>query len=547
MKLVLAALVVAVFAPILANGFTWWDDDVTIHQNPRMNPPTLEGVAWYWGHAEQAIYIPLTQTVWGILAAVARRPGGADEAGIALAPWVFHAASLLAHLATALAVFALLRRFTARALTALAGATLFALHPVQVEAVAWASGLKDVLCGLFTILALWQYALFAGASDRDPAAPLSKRSFHYGMALLAFLAACFSKPTGMIVPVLAAILDLWLIRRPAARVARSLAPWLVVSAVFAIVARVVQPGTGLPPVPVWVRPLIAGDALSFYLFKLLWPVALAVDYGMRPELRIGWTPWIYLAWLLPLAIGYVAWRHRRRDLRPWAAALLFAGALLPVLGFVRFKFQLYSTTADHYLYPAMLGPALALAWLLDHRQAQRRWILAACAIVLAAFGARSFTQAAHWRDDIALWQQALRVNPRSFIAEAKLGDLEWKRERVDRAGEHWQAAARLNPDLYKIHEALTVYYARIGRMELAEEEARKTMQVLQRKTPDQIGGEAWLLVMLGDVWMGRGQPQRAQERYEEARRMDASLPGIDRKIEQAARAAAERPPDGSRP
>src|SRR4029450_12275090 len=86
---------------------------------------------------------------------------------------------------------------------AAAGALLFALHPVQVEAVAWASGLKDVLCGLFAVAALWQYTAFAQAEETAPA-----RWKHYAVAALCFVAAVLSKPTGVVVPALAAVIDL---------------------------------------------------------------------------------------------------------------------------------------------------------------------------------------------------------------------------------------------------------------------------------------------------------------------------------------------------
>src|SRR2546429_6077594 len=94
------------FAPILSNGFVSWDDYQTISRNPRLNPPSLEGLIYYWQHPHMHLYAPLTYTVWTMLAAIA---DAGDQAG-PISAGLFHAASLLFHILTSLVVFALLRR-----------------------------------------------------------------------------------------------------------------------------------------------------------------------------------------------------------------------------------------------------------------------------------------------------------------------------------------------------------------------------------------------------------------------------------------------------
>src|SRR5206468_1327381 len=121
--------------------------------------------------------------------------------------------------------------------------------------------------------------------------------------------------------------------------------------------------TGIVPAPLWARPLIVGDSLAFYLYKLLFPIRLGVDYGHRPEAMLRET-WFYFAWLVPAVVAVLVWLARRRA--PWlaAAAFAFVLAILPVSGLATSLFQFTSTVADHYLYLAMIGPAMAFAFAL---------------------------------------------------------------------------------------------------------------------------------------------------------------------------------------
>src|SRR5262245_17535649 len=145
-----------------SHEFIDWDDNMTITGNARMNPPTLATLKYYWTHGEYGLYIPGTYTVWAGLSAIART-AEEDTRGIRLNPLVFHTANVLLHATAALAAFALLIRLCrgdtgangrtatqGSPLPAFIGAALFAVHPLQVESVGWISGMKDVLCGLFS-------------------------------------------------------------------------------------------------------------------------------------------------------------------------------------------------------------------------------------------------------------------------------------------------------------------------------------------------------------------------------------------------------------
>lgn len=445
----LALAVVLTFCPVVTHDFTSYDDPITLYDNGRMNPPTLEHVAWYWRNAQYGIYIPLTQTVWAALAKVGYLPEPGPD-GVRLNPWIFHIASVLVHVASTLAVFAILRRLVGRDGPAAIGALLFGLHPVQVESVAWTSGMKDVLFGMFALVSVWQYVVWAKGRER----------IHYWLALGAFVCSMLSKPTGMMTPLLIVVIDALLLRRPMRRIAIALGPWFILSLACAVVARLVQPGSGVPTTPLWTRPLIVGDTLAFYLLKLIWPATLTIDYGRRPHAVMA-GPLVYVAWLLPAAVAVLAWVGRRKRPELLAAALIFVAGMLPLLGFMPFLFQYYSTVSDHYLYLPMLGPALAAAWLVRRYDGTAARV--AAGVVLTLLAGRSLVQTLTWRDSEALYAHAIDANPRSFLGHTGVGVVHLMRGQYEQAIPHFVRAEELNPDYLQATDQLIQCYFFTGR------------------------------------------------------------------------------------
>jgi len=517
--LLLIVAVLAVHGRISLHEFAGPDDHNTLYKNPHFNPPSVHGVVWYWTHPAESLYIPLTYTVWGTLAAVAQLDIP-DDRGITLNPWVFHLASLAVHALAVLGVFALLRKLGQSPWPAAAGALLFGLHPVQVETVAWASGLKDLLATAFLILALLGYCRFWTDSSR--------RWTSYGLGLLALLAALLSKPSAVVGPFLAAIVGWLVLRKPWRQVLLSLLPWLVLALVFGVIAKQVQPGEGLSPVAWWARPLLAGEAMVFYLGKLLWPFNLAPFYDRWPELILarGSTWWL---WLVPLALGVALWIGYRRGSRiPAIAALLLLAALLPVLGLVSFHYQYYSTTADHYLYPAMIGVGLLLAWAAGRLGRYGGWVAAA---LLAALAIRSFHQAGYWADGLRLNRHAIAVSPRGFANYHSLGIHIAHAGRLDEAAGYFQKAIGLRPDYVTAYEQLAKCYALMGRSAEAVAPLTKLVELRARYARGPQRTE--LRVALGQALLEMGQYDAAVEQLELALAADPASPQISALLRKA--------------
>jgi tetratricopeptide (TPR) repeat protein len=491
----LVAVVIVVFGAVVTHEFAPLDDQGTIWANKRLNPPHFDsqGVLWYWRHAELSLYIPVTYTIWGLLAKATWVPTP-DEQGIAVDPHVYHAASLFVHALSVLAVYAILRRLLARQPNAAGGdptwpaalaAALYALHPLQVEAVAWASGLKDLLYGCLSLTAIYLYL----ASVSRPASRAPRQALSHPRALQALGIACMilgmlCKPTAMVTPLIVVVLDRLILRRPWRQVAADAWPWFVAIIPLAIVAKAVQPpGSLLRPLAWHERFEVAGASLAFYLGKLVAPTRLAIDYGWRPQWMLT-RPWFHWLWIVPAALAALLWATRKRWPWPATAALVSLAALLPVLGLVPFQYQFYSTVADHYAYLAMLGSAIFAGWLLTRLPAAKP----IAAVVLIVLAALSWTELRHWRTPQALIAREMQVVPDSLLGHNALGFLYWGRHDDDLAEREFRRALEIDPEYQGARNNLKSYYVEHARPREAIEQVEALIS-LNPKLPAEFQGD----------------------------------------------------------
>lgn len=454
--LVVLLAAVCTMGRVVNNDFLWWDDSVNIHHNPDMNPPTFHSVIKYWWTPAQALYIPVTYSIWGILAWMGRLRV-ADDFGIQLNPMIFHGASVLVHAGASALVFALLCQLRIKRWAAMLGGVLFAVHPVQVETVAWAAGLKDLLCGFFSVLSLLLYVQFRTTDEHR------KAKWFYLLAILALALGMLSKPTAMVVPAMALAIDLWLLRRPIKKVALALWPWFVLSIGCMVLTRLVQQAQVLG-IPWHDRPLVAGFSVAFYLYKLVWPANLGFDYSWTPQ-RVLALQSLWLIACIPLALGVALCILRRRMPALWVGFALFVIGMLPVAGFVPFLFQFYSTVADHYLYLPMVGVAMAAAWMIS--RASSPAVVGVWSVVLAVLAVRSIAQAAYWYDDYALCIHTIAINPRSAPAHNNLGVVMERNGHLQEAAGELKTAIELNPQSNLSRQNYVRVLAKLNRTDLA--------------------------------------------------------------------------------
>lgn len=446
--IIVVVAVLAVFGRTVGFGFTDWDDDTNIYRNPGVLMPSWDALAAFWTAPYANLYVPLVYTTFMAEAWLGRLLTGE------FAPSLFHATNVVLHALSAAAVLRLLRPRLPLA-AAVGGALLFAVHPLQAEAVAWATGRKDVLSGC---LMLWSMERF----DRHLADGGRGR---YAAATALFALALLAKPAAVVAPLMAAALA----RDPLGdrrRLARLLGPWLVASLAWVVLTRGSQ--VAVTPdsdfwVPVWKRAFVAADSLLFYAMKVVVPLHLTpmVPHSNREIFDRA------LTWLAPLIVGGAAavllWRGRAALRGVW----WFAVPLIPVLGFVPFIYQYHSNVADRYVYTGMLGVGLLAGQLFVRvaggSERRRRVTTAVAAAVLVALGGMAIRQSGFWSSREALWGRVLQLNPRNVHALFNLGAWKAYNGDTDAALDLFTRLVDVDPDYGRVYPNLLLLASRSGR------------------------------------------------------------------------------------
>jgi tetratricopeptide (TPR) repeat protein len=514
-RLIMVILLLVTFAVLgrcVWGEFSLLDDVFTIANNPRLNPPGWETLAHYWDprNPEYSLYVPVTYTVWAGVAAIARVQSTAP-AQWTLNPWMFHAANLFVHSLSVLMVFAVLRRLLRNNLGAMFGALVFAIHPLQVESVAWMSGLKDVLSGFWGLLAIWCYVQFAderdpspSEDDEEPLSPNARWAF-YAMGLFCLILGMLSKPAAMTVPLVACVIDRFILRRSWRDSIVYPGVWQLIVMPIMWIAQLTQPATGVPRAPLWARPLVVLDSITFYVGKLILPFNLAVDYGRIPQRLID-SGIIWWTILVPIALAIVIIVLRKDVREIVASSLIFILAPLPTLGLVTLLFSYMSTVADHYLYLAMLGPALLVGGLIVRFGKPAVW---AASTALLVFAYLSFNQAGRWQNDGVLFSHTLSVNPASFLAASNLGTVYYDTAKFDEALIAYEQGVRANPDHFQSRLGYGLSLIRVGRVDEGRDECDMALDI-KASLPKEIRGDLLQpLYAISEALMSQGRKEDA--------------------------------------
>jgi Tfp pilus assembly protein PilF len=465
-------MVFIAYAPAMRAGFIW-DDDKYVTENPMLTAPDGLRQIWFSAHT-QSQYFPLVYTTFRFERAL----WGLNPAG-------YHLVNILLHGLNAALVWVLLRRLKIPG--AWLAAAVFALHPVQVESVAWVAELKNLESWFFSLLALlaWLKVLdsWTVQSDYLVAGQTGNTSqknslgleevprnttphietyraagrnwwVFYALALVAYLLALFAKTTACTLPA-ALLLVVWL-RKEKLTWGRA-----------GLVVPFVLLGVGMGLVSIWwegnlgtyeegmqlsftwlQRMLIAARAFWFYIGKLILPVHLSFSYP-RWEIQVrNAAQYIPVAGCGALAVALWVWR-RRLGTGVIVGVLFFAATLAPLLGFIsNYTFQ-YSFVADHYQYVASLGLiAIAAASLTKWSAASRQSRLlgrAGAGVVLIVLAVLTSMKCRAYSDIQTLWRDTIAQNPTSWMAHHNLAVELHTQGKLEEAGEHYLAAIALNP------------------------------------------------------------------------------------------------------
>lgn len=447
-----------------------------VFENPYFHPVTLAHLQQLWTQPYGDLYEPMGFMVWGGIALASGQPSQASgrfiESGFD--PSLFHIGSLGFHLLDVLLVFWLLRIIVTSRWGAMLGAAAFAVHPLQVESVAWISELRCGLSACFGLLAIITILKAARSSQRRTQVAFASA------ATALFALAVLSKPSLLILPLFIVII-LWYVDVAQLKAMRFwLGGWVVLAILFGPFVSAAQ---GVDPrlqPPLLDRPLVAADALLFYAEKLFLPVRLAIDYGRLPSLAIN-SQFAYLKLALIVALLVAVCRFGSRTMV--CAVGLFVIGLLPVLGFVSFQFQIWSTVGDRYVYFGMLGVAIAIAATVAHHP--KLWVRAGAASVIVIWAVMAFVQTGTWRDSESLFQHELTVNPNSFVILKNMGILQTNEGHATEAVAYLKRAVELMPLDGGAHSCLGTAYLLEGDNQAAIAQYEKSTQLLPESSVEQ--------------------------------------------------------------
>jgi len=509
--LALLLLTLAAYLPVIGRGGFIWDDDSYLTGNPVLR--TTGGLAQIWLQPQATPqYYPLVFTgfwfeyhIWGL-----------DPRG-------YHLVNILLHACNAILLWLILTRL--RVPGAWLAAALFALHPVHVESVAWITERKNVLSGLFYLLAALTYLRFAGVPD--PAVPASPTKAAppnwrlYTLSLLLFIAALLSKTVTATLPAALALILWWKKPRLTAHDILPLLPMLALGLMLAFNTARLEVQHVHAQGAAWnlslvERTLIAGRALWFYAGALAFPRELIFNYPRWSIDAHALGQYLYPLGALAVIAALWGWRQRLGK-GPLVAVLFFAGTLVPALGFVNTYPMLFSFVADHFQYLASIG-LLSLAAAAGTALAQRHGLSALAArtlggATLALLAVLSFNQGFIYESLPALWTDTLAKNPNSWLAYNNLGSLAMAAGDGKDALSLYRQALAINPDAFAVLLDLGGYLINHG--DIAH--GRAYLLRAQEIHPD----SAKVYYNLGNAALAQQNDAGAQEQYATAIGIDA--------------------------
>jgi tetratricopeptide (TPR) repeat protein len=499
--LVLRAALIAtaaaiIYLPVL-HGDWLWDDDIDITGNAITQSPTGWWTIWTEPGAEPDYY-PIKATVqwaqWQLW--------GADTFG-------YHLTNLLLHILGAWLVWRLLSKFNLK--FAWIGGLLFAVHPVNVESVAWIAELKNTLSLPPFLLAMCAWIDYEA----------QERKRDYALALGFFLVAMLCKTTLVMFPVVILLYAWWKRSRLGWCDLKISAPFFAISLALGLLTLFLQKGH-ISHVPsqqfggFFFRWALGGEALAVYFFRCLWPMGLtlmAPKWAVDPLSTLAWLPWLGLG-------GLLAWFWTRRA--GWGRHLLlgfgfFVINLAPFLGFISTGYMRFTWVMDHFLYLPIIGliglAAAGWDWLEARLALTARWsIRAAGAGAIILLTAESWSYAQTFTDQETLWTYTIRENPEAWLALNNLGEIYRRANRIPEAKDEFAKALRINPDSIEARNNMGVVLWATGQAAPAMEQFQAALKL----DPTYAQAHYNMGVSLGNM----GHLPEAMQEYNEALHYD---------------------------
>src|SRR3954463_3690200 len=513
LSLLLALGTLGLYGRVVHAGFLRYDDDRYVVENPYVRSGLhWNTVRWAFTTFEQANWHPLTWLSHAL-----------DAQLFGLNPAGHHSVNLFFHAASVILLFVLLQYLTGYTGRSLAVAALFAVHPVNVESVAWIAERKNVLCMFFFLLTLLAFRGYV----RKPGV------LRYIGVLLAFAMALMSKPMAITLPFTLWLLDYWPLgrlrsgeqfdgknsgitdsivaeRRSIGWLIIEKLPLLVMSAASAVVTMKAQQAGGAVTVRYSLLAHLQNAIVSYvlYIWKAICPACLAALYPYPTD---GWPARVVVLSALFLTIvTAVVLRYRERRYLLWGW-LWFLGTMVPMIGLVQVGNQ---GMADRYAYLPFIGLFVMVVWgvtELADRLSIKKFVSAAALVITSVLCVITYRQLAYWHDDFSLWSHTLAVTHRNFVAEDNFGNALIKAGKYEEGIAHFRNAAEIEPGDPVSEVNLGIYAQQHGDLQQA---AARYQYALQLASDPQVRAAAY--ANLGGVYFALHDYQQAQNNFEAA-------------------------------
>ena len=505
--------VALVFGKTVRYGFVNFDDGAFVQDNPIVvRGLTAEGLASTFSPGAGPLPYPLTLISYML-----------DTEIYGRAPWGYHLTNVLLHAATTIVLFLLLGRMTGDLGASALVALLFAVHPLQVEAVAWISERKGVLNGLFFVSTIAAYVAYA----RRPT--IARYLAVAGLFTLSLLA----KPQLVTLPFSLMLLDYWPLGRwraalsgprqaltgdpraiydPPSVLVVEKVPLLVLAVAGCVGSVLSQAGniSSLQSAPLSARIANALVSYAAYLGQYFLPVRLAAFYPFSEHLA-AWQ--VGAAVFVLAAVSTAALMARRKQPALLVGWLWYLGTLVPMIGLVQIGRH---ARADRYTYMPQIGLGIAVVWgarwaverLWGDPRLRRRLYRIAGALWVGGLTACAWQQASYWHDSVRLWTHALACTSNNGLAHNNLGLALANRGDLDLAIMHYRDALEIEPDNAQAHNNLGLALAARGQVDEAVVEFQEALAVNSKYLQAYCN--------LGDALAERGEVEKAMGEYRKA-------------------------------
>lgn len=512
---VLALATIIVYQPLSKCQFINYDDPAYVTENLHVQGGlSWSGVRWAFTTLEASNWHPVT---W-----ISHMT---DVHLFEMNPAAHHLSNLFFHILTAVVLFLLLHWMTGAVWKSALVAALFALHPQNVESVAWVAERKNILSTLFGLLTIWAYITYV----RKPSIR------NYLEVFIVFALGLMAKPMLVTLPCVLLLLDFWPLKRIAAsRVFsfryeigdRTLAstdtpplrsagflvlekiPLVLASIASSLITLRAQTGAMTPSLPFGAKIENAVASYAIYLYRTIWPINLAILYPYDRHLPSATIT--ASAMLLIGLTGIAIWQVR---LRPYLAVgwFWYLGTLAPVIGFVQVGAQ---ANADRYVYVPLIGIFIAIAWalgeLVEYVPRIQMAVIGAIAACLVAFGAMTRVQVGYWQDSTTLFQHSLNVTHKNVIAHINLGAaLEEKGDRQRAEAQYFEALAENPTPSFKAS-----IYLRLGTRKESDTSYDEAEQYLKKSI--EAGATYASYLELGSLLSRKGRLEEAEHYFHSA-------------------------------